>query len=600
MNSFSRTFFASLCANLLGLGCLVFVLFVGFTGLVTTWALSFSSGGNTAQEIQDNSILKIDLSSLNDIVNEDPWDFFPTNKAGKNLPLSSTIESINKAKNHPNIAAIYLNVEELDAGMASVDALRRALEDFKMSGKLVLAYADNYTQKAYYLASVADKVFLNPEGMVELTGLASGRMMYKDALDKLGVKMEIFRVGTFKSAVEPFSQNRMSEANKQQTQEYLDGLWDGIVQGIAQERLLEKEDIEEFVNTGKAYSSANTFVEAGLVDSLVYRRDLKELFAEQLELKATDLHMVSLYDVAMQEDTEPQVADKSVKILFAEGDITDVLPDYWQANVNTIGYSLVDELRAAEEDEQIGAVVLRVNTPGGSAFLSEQIWQSVKSLRIKKPVVISMGDLAASGGYYISAPANMIIAEEHTLTGSIGIFGMMPDASELTSKLGLYVDVVKTHEFADLEVSRPYRALNPAQRQLIQRQVERGYELFLKRVSEGRNMSRDAVDSVAQGRVWLGKRALELGLVDKLGGLDTAIKEAAKLAKLSDYRTDYGHHSKNFWQDILNSQNPSNEFVARLRRTFLREEERKVLQFLNSCQKYSGIQARLPYDFALY
>lgn len=304
--------------------------------------------------------------------------------------------------------------------------------------------------------------------------------------------------------------------------------------------------------------------------------------------------------MAKQSDPSITHSDNTVKVIFAEGDITDAVQDYWNATASTIGYSLVDELNEARDDDNIHAVVLRVNSPGGSAFLSEQIWYAVKSLRSKKPVVVSMGDYAASGGYYISAPANMIVAEANTLTGSIGIFGMIPNASELAGKLGLNVDVVKTSEYADLGVGMPLRPMTDGQRALIQRNVEQGYDTFLSRVAEGRKMSKAAVDSVGQGRVWLGKKAISLGLVDKLGGLSVAIQEVAKIAKLKDYYVDYGATSKNVLMELLESQSPSDEFIARFRAKMLTKEEREMLRLVKGQTYYAGIQARLPYEFASY
>lgn len=304
--------------------------------------------------------------------------------------------------------------------------------------------------------------------------------------------------------------------------------------------------------------------------------------------------------MAKQSDPSITHSDNTVKVIFAEGDITDAVQDYWNTTASTIGYSLVDELNEARDDDNIHAVVLRVNSPGGSAFLSEQIWYAVKSLRSKKPVVVSMGDYAASGGYYISAPANMIVAEANTLTGSIGIFGMIPNASELAGKLGLNVDVVKTSEYADLGVGMPLRPMTDGQRALIQRNVEQGYDTFLSRVAEGRKMSKAAVDSVGQGRVWLGKKAISLGLVDKLGGLSVAIQEVAKIAKLKDYYVDYGATSKNVLMELLESQSPSDEFIARFRAKMLTKEEREMLRLVKGQTYYAGIQARLPYEFASY
>lgn len=598
VKNFFKTFLAALLANIVGSGCVVFFVFAGLIGMIGTIATMVGGSSEAPVELVEGTILKVDLASLSDVVSEDPVVSFTNPKASQPVSLSDAIRTISLAKNDPNISAIYLNVEGIEAGMASVDALRRAIIDFKKSNKPVVAYGDLYTQKAYYLASAANEVLLNPQGTVALNGIASAHMMYKDALDKLGVKMEVFKVGTFKSAVEPYILNRMSEENKLQTQEYIDGLWLGIVEGIASERKVSAESIRSFVDAGKMFSSAEDFVKAKLVDRLVYRSEVKDVFAKKLKREATSLSMMTLRELSTHL-TSDYSADE-VRVIYAEGEITDAVQEYWMTGVSQIGYSLVDELNKVAEDEGTKAVVLRVNSPGGSAFLSEQIWHAVKRLRAKKPVVVSMGDYAASGGYYISAPANMIVAEANTLTGSIGIFGMIPNASQLADKFGVYMDVVKTSEYADLEVGIPFKPMTDAQKALIQAQVERGYDTFLARVAEGRNMSKAQVDSVGQGRVWLGKRAIELGLVDKLGGLDVAIKEVAKIAKLSDYSVNYGKTSKSPLMELLQSQTPTRDFVAKVRSSFLTEDERKALQLLHGHSRYVGVQARLSYDFSTY
>lgn len=598
VKNFFKTFLAALLANIVGSGCVVFFVFAGLIGMIGTIATMAGGSSEAPVELVEGTILKVDLASLSDVVSEDPVASFTNPKASQPVSLSDAIRTISLAKNDPNISAIYLNVEGIEAGMASVDALRRAIIDFKKSNKPVVAYGDLYTQKAYYLASAANEVLLNPQGTVALNGIASAHMMYKDALDKLGVKMEVFKVGTFKSAVEPYILNRMSEENKLQTQEYIDGLWLGIVEGIASERKVSAESIRSFVDAGKMFSSAEDFVKAKLVDRLVYRSEVKDVFAKKLKREAKSLSMMTLRELSTHL-TSDYSADE-VRVIYAEGEITDAVQEYWMTGVSQIGYSLVDELNKVAEDEGTKAVVLRVNSPGGSAFLSEQIWHAVKRLRAKKPVVVSMGDYAASGGYYISAPANMIVAEANTLTGSIGIFGMIPNASQLADKFGVYMDVVKTSEYADLEVGIPFKPMTDAQKALIQAQVERGYDTFLARVAEGRNMSKAQVDSVGQGRVWLGKRAIELGLVDKLGGLDVAIKEVAKIAKLSDYSVNYGKTSKSPLMELLQSQTPTRDFVAKVRSSFLTEDERKALQLLHGHSRYVGVQARLPYDFSTY
>lgn len=598
MKGFFKTFFASLLAVVAGSGCLVLIVFFVLIGAIAK-ALTFGEDTEPVNLVA-NTVLKVDIGELSEIVQEDPVASFLDSSEASPVSLSTAISAIKKAKNNPNIEAIYLNVEGLSGGMASVDALRRALVDFKASGKPIIAYSDNFSQKAYYLSSIADYVVLNPLGSVSLVGVSSSSLMMKGALDKLGVKMEIFRVGTFKSAVEPYMLNEMSEANRKQTQEYVDGLWSSIVSGVAEARGIEADSLLAFVDRGGAFGPADSFVQAGLVDTVAYRSDVEGLFASRLGIEADDLRMISLSDMALQPEVAPRSSSHRIKVIFAEGEITDATSDIYSGATTTIGYSLATDLKEAAEDSSIHAVVLRVNSPGGSAFLSDQIWNEVTRLKAKKPIVVSMGDVAASGGYYIAAPASKIVAEANTLTGSIGIFGLIPNFSQIASDFGLHLDVVKSSRYADMEMGLGLRPLTDGQRVLIQREVERGYEIFLSRVAQGRGMTRDQVDSVAQGRVWLGSRALELGLVDKLGGLDVAIEEAAKLAELPDYRVDYGTTKLSLLDELLKSETPTTDFIARLRGALLSSEERELLRLLRAGTRYAGIQARLPYEFVAY
>ena len=599
MKSFFKTFLAALLALVAGSGCIMIFFFVGVAGLIGS--LSSLGDSNTVPiNIEQHTVLKIDVAQLHDVVSVNPFDSFSSSTATQPVSLSQAIRAIADAKNNPNIEALYLNVEGMEAGMASVDELRLALQDFKASHKPIIAYGDSYSQKAYYLASVANQIYLNPLGSIELIGIASGEMMYKDALDKVGIKMEVFKVGTFKSAVEPYILNKISDANKLQKQEYIDGLWSSILQGVSTERNVNADSLNAEVNKGLAFVNSDKYVQTKLVDKLLYRDQIDSVFAAQLKVKKSELKMVNLSALAAQRTDDIEVKDGVVQVIYAEGEITQASISPFAASVSTIGAGLGDKLREAAEDDDVKAVVLRMNSPGGDAFLSEQLWHAVKQLRSKKPVVVSMGDYAASGGYYISSAANRIVAQPNTLTGSIGIFGLFPNFSELVQKVGVNVEVVKTNDFADLTISMPYKPLTNEQRALIQRHVERGYDIFLSRVAEGRHMTKAQVDSVGQGRVWLGRKAQTLGLVDKLGGLDVAIKEAASLAKLSDYSVDYGVTRVNVWEELFKSTSPSNEFIARLRSAFLTDEERKAIRIMQGVTRYSGIQARLPYDFELY
>ena len=599
MKSFFKTFLAALLALVAGSGCIMIFFFVGVAGLIGSLS-SLGDSNAVPINIEQHTVLKIDVAQLHDVVSVNPFDSFSSSTATQPVSLSQAIRAIADAKNNPNIEALYLNVEGVEAGMASVDELRLALQDFKASHKPIIAYGDSYSQKAYYLASVANQIYLNPLGSIELIGIASGEMMYKDALDKVGIKMEVFKVGTFKSAVEPYILNKISDANKLQKQEYIDGLWSSILQGVSTERKVNADSLNAEVNKGLAFVNSDKYVQTKLVDKLLYRDQIDSVFAAQLKVKKSELKMVNLSVLAAQQTDDIEVKDGVVQVIYAEGEITQANISPFAAGASTIGAGLGDKLREAAEDDDVKAVVLRMNSPGGDAFLSEQLWHAVKQLRSKKPVVVSMGDYAASGGYYISSAANRIVAQPNTLTGSIGIFGLFPNFSELVQKVGVNVEVVKTNDFADLTISMPYKPLTNEQRALIQRHVERGYDIFLIRVAEGRHMTKAQVDSVGQGRVWLGRKAQTLGLVDKLGGLDVAIKEAASLAKLSDYSVDYGVTRVNVWEELFKSTSPSNEFIARLRSAFLTDEERKAIRVMQGVTRYSGIQARLPYDFEPY
>ena len=599
MKSFLKTFLAALLALVAGSGCIMIFFFVGVAGLIGSLS-SLGDSNAVPINVEQHTVLKIDVAQLHDVVSVNPFDSFSSSTATQPISLTQAIRAIADAKNNPNIEALYLNVEGLEAGMASVDELRLALQDFKASHKPIIAYGDSYSQKAYYLASVANQIYLNPLGSIELIGIASGEMMYKDALDKVGIKMEVFKVGTFKSAVEPYILNKISDANKLQKQEYIDGLWSSILQGVSTERKVNADSLNAEVNKGLAFVNSDKYVQTKLVDKLLYRDQIDSVFAAQLKVKKSELRMVNLSVLAAQQTDDIEVKDGVVQVIYAEGEITQANISPFAAGASTIGVGLGDKLREAAEDDDVKAVVLRMNSPGGDAFLSEQLWHAVKQLRSKKPVVVSMGDYAASGGYYISSAANRIVAQPNTLTGSIGIFGLFPNFSELVQKVGVNVEVVKTNDFADLTISMPYKPLTNEQRALIQGHVERGYDVFLSRVAEGRHMTKAQVDSVGQGRVWLGRKAQTLGLVDKLGGLDVAIKEAASLAKLSDYSVDYGVTRVNVWEELFKSSSPSNEFIARLRNAFLTDEERKAIRIMQGVTRYSGIQARLPYDFEPY
>ena len=565
-------------------------------------AMMIPSPSSRVPELASNSVLRIDLADLREIVTTDDWmQYLPGKKGSQPVSLTQAIEGIRRAKASDKIKGIYLNVESLNAGLASIDELRTALQDFKKSGKFVYAYGDSYDQRAYYLATAADKIYINPEGSVSLVGLASSTVMMRQALDKLGIKAEVFKVGTYKGAVEPYILDQRSEPNKEQTRVYLEGVWEHMLQGIASARRISVESLQTFASMGRAFDEARELLRYRLVDSLVFRLDMEDIISRLVGVKSPKaLHQVSLADLVAQPDERRPLRDApEITVLYAEGDIMSG-SSYGEG----IGEQLAEDLKRVAEEGKAKALVLRINSPGGSAFLSEAIWHEMRRLKKKMPVVVSMGDLAASGGYYVASAADAIVASPMTLTGSIGIFGIIPDASALAQRLGLSMDVVKTSPYAGVLDASFFgfqlQGLSPEARSAVQRMVERGYRTFLSRVSEGRDMPVDSVDKVGQGRVWLGSKAKELGLVDELGGLDTAIQLAAKLAGISkNYRVNYGETSRSLWDQLFSSET-SDSFVARLRAKFMTEEERRVSLLMRQLTTYSGIQARLPYGTTPY
>lgn len=537
-----------------------------------------------------NTVYKLTLEgTLTDQKEENPFGFLMGEKE-KSLSLKEVLSSIRTAKENKNIKGIYLDAKFLGTSTASLEAIRRALLDFKESGKFVVAYSDNYTQGCYYLCSMADKVFLNPQGMLGLTGIASETMFYKGLLQKLGIEMMVFKVGTYKGAVEPFMLDKLSEANRGQIQSYIDSIWDRIVSGISESRNISESKIALFVNNGDWFATPEKTVEYGLVDELKYRPEAEEYVKELAG--QTDKRLSSVGIDKMKNIKNPRKEKENrIAILYAEGEIKSNAASSLYGTEPAITEKIANELIKLKNDDQVKAVVFRVNSPGGSAFVSEQIWRQVVELKKVKPIVVSMGNVAASGGYYISCAANKIVAEPSTLTGSIGIFGIFPNITGLLNKIAITTDVVKTNTYADLgDVSRPMRE---DEKKLIQGYVERGYDTFITRCADGRGLSKDSVNAIGQGRVWTGSQALEIGLVDELGGIETAVKTAAGLANVSDYSLTYVTSSKDYLKELLEKQ--FGEMKWSLVKDILGEEY-TYFDRLNQIKSATGIQARLPYD----
>lgn len=583
MKQFFKMMFASALGAILAAGLLITLSIFLLIGI------SASMSQPTAFSPSSNSVLKIALNgALSDQKTDNPYAML-LGEEDTELSLTDILKAIKEAKNSDNIKGIYIEAGNLSAGSSSIDAIRRAITDFKESGKFVVAYGDQYTQGSYYLASVADKVYINPQGALLLTGMSSQTMFYKGLLNKLGVEMLIFKVGTYKGAVEPFMLDKLSDANREQISSYMNGIWDNITADIAKSRKITVEDVNHYADQGFAIALPEKALECGLVDELKYKPEAEEYVKELAGQTDKKLKTVGVDKVRNIKSKEGKSKNK-IAVLYAEGEITEAVTSPYSMD-KSITEKVAKELIKLKEDESIKAVVLRVNSPGGSAFTSEQIWKQVLELKKVKPIVVSMGDVAASGGYYISCAANKIVAEPNTLTGSIGIFGMFPNMTGLFNKVALTTDVVKTNTYADLgDVSRPMREDEKA---LIQSRIESGYDTFITRCADGRGMTKAAIDSIGQGRVWTGEQAIEKGLVDELGGIEKAIAVAAKLADLNDYKLVEVSGSKDFLKDLFEKQ--LDEVKLNVVKQLMGEDF-EYFKTLNLIKSAPAIQTRLPYD----
>lgn len=575
-------------ASALGVFIAAGLISIAFVFILIGIASSMSSTPDYSPK--SNTVYKLTLDgSLSDNTEENPLAML-MGETDKALSLRDILSTIQTAKENKNINGIYIEAKSLSAGSASLEAIRRALTDFKESGKFVVAYSDNYSQGCYYLCSVADKIFLNPQGTLGLVGMASQTMFYKELLKKIGVDMMIFKVGTYKGAVEPFMLDKLSDANREQIQSYMSTIWDNITSGIAESRRIPVKDINNFANQGYAFASAEKAIECGLIDELKYRPEAEEYVKELAGQSDNHLQTADITKIKSIKTVNRDKADR-IAILYAEGEIKPEVSSSPYNVEQAITEKVASELIKLKNDDNIKAVVFRVNSPGGSAFISEQIWRQVVELKKVKPIVVSMGDVAASGGYYISCAANKIVAEPNTLTGSIGIFGIYPNVTGLFDKLSLTTDIVKTNTYADLgDMSRPMRE---DEKVLIQSFVERGYDTFLTRCADGRNMSKEAINEIGQGRVWTGEQAKERGLIDELGGINKAIETAASLANLSDYSLTYVSGTKDFWKEFIEKQ--LGEVKVSIVKSVLGDEY-EYFKTLNNVKSTIGVQARLPYD----
>ena len=501
--------------------------FVSMAGMIASEGMS--------SPIEKKSVLRITLKGS---ITERAGEENPLSKLGgettQQIALDQALQALEKAAKNDKIEGIYMEGGILSAYPAEVQELRQALLKFKKSGKWIIAYADTYSRSAYYLCSVADKVYLNPIGMLDWSGLSSNPMFFTGLMKKLGIKMQVFKVGTYKSAVEPYIAEQMSDANREQVSSYQQSIWNNMLKDVAKSRKTTTEVLNSLADSLTILSGPEASVKGGLVDKLCYQDEVKKILKNKAKMDEDEsLRFVSISDVALSEELNDKVDDE-IAVYYAYGEIKEDITGGFAQESAITSKQMTKDLQELREDDDVKAVVLRVNSPGGSAYASEQIWREVQLLSKEKPVIVSMGALAASGGYYISCGANKIFAEPTTLTGSIGIFGMIPDATELlTDKLGLSFDVVKTNAHSDFgAMGRP---LNESECRLMQAYINQGYELFTGRVAQGRKISQDSVKAVAEGRVWTGEQAMKIGLVDKLGNLNDAIAAAAKAAKIEKY-----------------------------------------------------------------
>lgn len=590
-----KDFIKSVLATMVG----IFGFFIVMGVLTMMSIIGMVASSSAAQNVEENSVFVLNLSgTISDQGTDNPLSLF-TGDDSQSTGLNNILSAIKKAKTNDDIKGIYIEAGALITNYATLQEIRNALADFRKSGKWIVAYGDYYTQGAYYVASVANKVYINPKGIVDWHGIGAQTMFYKDFMAKFGVKCEVVKVGTFKSATETFTEEKMSDANRLQTQTFINGTWQNICTAVSKSRGISIDSLNSYADSYLALQSTEMLMKAKMVDGMMYSDKVKDAVKKMMKLeKDDDIAQLTLSDMLNVKDEK--VEGDKIAIYYASGDIVQdpKAATMFGNNDYIASRKVCKDLEDLMNDDDVKAVVVRINSGGGDAYASEQMWHQMSELRKVKPVVVSMGDYAASGAYYMSAPASWIVAQPNTLTGSIGIFAVIPDFSGLvTSKLGVRFDEVKTNRNSTFgnTMARPFNAEETA---MLQASVNRGYSLFRQRVADGRHLPIESVEKIAQGRVWLATDALNIKLVDQLGGIDDAVKKAAELAKLKEYYTSDYPAAASWMDNLLNSMTSSGTYLdAQLRQTL--GELYQPFTVLRSIDKREAIQARIPYAISI-
>lgn len=584
-----KNFFKQVLATVVGL--IAFGAIVTFMGIISI--VGMIASGDSTPEVSNNSVMVLNLSGVIDEQGQEDFLGTLTGNTMSNLGLDNMLSAIKKAKGNDKIKGIYIEAGILQAGYATMQEIRNALLDFKKKGKWIVAYGDTYTQGTYYIASAADKVYLNPKGMIDWHGLGAQPQFYKDLMAKFGVRYQVVKVGTYKSFTETYTEDKMSDANRTQVSAYINGTWNNICKAVSESRKISTDSLNAYADRLITFEPAENILKYKMVDGLIYADQVKDEIKKMLKIgKDKKIKQIGLSEMANIKDKKAK--GDEIAVYYAYGSIVQSgAASMLSQEHSIVGPEVCKDLEDLMNDDDVKAVVVRINSGGGDAYASEQLWHQMVELKKKKPVVVSMGDYAASGAYYMSCPANWIVAQPNTLTGSIGIFAAIPDMSGLiTQKLGVKFDEVKTNRnstFGNV-MARPF---NDEELDYLQAYVNRGYQLFRQRVADGRRQKTADIEKVAQGRVWLGSDALKIKLVDELGGLNQAVAKAASLAKLKEYHTKNYPAVPSWTEQLMASAGRNNYLDEQLRLTLGDLYEPFVM--LRSMNEREVLQARIPF-----